>query len=491
MVTRLVSRRAPLVTPPARSSHILVVTAPDDPWPDAPGRDAVRRAKARTAAVDSTPSADAAPVTVQLERGQLVSWVASDPAAGAFERHSKIRKAMAPLLAEHPKTLDIAVYGDEGVRAVAAGDAVYVALVNATPLAAWKRGPRPQALETVTLHGSHAGSAFGRTAAIAEGNLLCRELTSAPANMLTPTIYRTQLAELARQEGWRRREFGLERLQRMGAGAFAAVARGSHQADAAIVHLTYDGRPTARSGSPRAGRSVALVGKGICFDTGGHNLKKDTSMNEMHHDMNGSAVAVGTLLAATRLRLPIKIDVWLAIAQNHLSPSAYTQNEVVTALDGTTIETTHTDAEGRMVLADTLVLAAREAPDEIIDFATLTGSMWVALGSRMSGVISNRDELAARAVAAGLEMGERVVSFPMPADYDEALESTVADVKQCVLESGAADHVLAARFLQRFVDDRPWLHVDLSAVSNKGGLGAVATDVTGFGVALALRLLES
>lgn len=143
-----------------------------------------------------------------------------------------------------------------------------------------------------------------------------------------------------------------------------------------------------------------------------------------------------------------------------------------------------------MVLADALTLAAREKPALILDFATLTGSMTVAVGERMSGVLANRDDLAARAVAAGQAVGERVVAFPLPEDYDEALESPVADVKQCILE-GEADHILAARFLSRFVDDRPWLHMDLSASRCKGGLGAVGSDVTGFGVALGLELLSA
>ena len=142
-----------------------------------------------------------------------------------------------------------------------------------------------------------------------------------------------------------------------------------------------------------------------------------------------------------------------------------------------------------MVLADTLTLAAREKPAAIIDFATLTGSMVMALGERMGGVISNRDDLAAQAVAAGQASGDRVVAFPMPEDYDEALDSTVADVKQCTLD-GEADHILAARFLQRFVADTPWLHVDLSACRCKGGLGAAATDINGFGVGLGLGMLE-
>jgi leucyl aminopeptidase len=235
---------------------------------------------------------------------------------------------------------------------------------------------------------------------------------------------------------------------------------------------------------------VALVGKGICFDTGGHNLKSARTMHGMHKDMNGSAVALGIFLAAAELKLPVRLDCWMAIARNDISPRAYHQNEVVTALNGTTIEIVHTDAEGRMVLADTLALAARAKPDLMVDFATLTGSMHVAVGERYSGVFATREELARRAVAAGAATGERLCAFPMDEDYDEALESEIADVKQCTLE-GEADHILATRFLKRFAGDTPWLHVDLSSAKCKGGLGAVATDVNGFGVAWGVEFLKS
>lgn len=304
-----------------------------------------------------------------------------------------------------------------------------------------------------------------------------------PPNVLTPATYRERIRALAKGAGWDIEEFDLKRLKKLKAGAFMAVSRGSGHQDAAIVRLSYKGQ-----GAGGKVRPIALVGKGICFDTGGHNLKPARYMNNMHDDMNGSAVVLGILHAATRLKLPLRIDAWLAIAQNHLSPEAYTQNEVVKALNGTSIEIVHTDAEGRMVLADTLTLAARAKPESIIDFATLTGSMAVAVGERMSGIIANRDDLAARAVAAGQTVGERVVAFPMPEDYDEELDSPVADVKQCTLQ-GEADHILAARFLQRFVADTPWLHVDLSASRCKGGLGAVGTDITGFGVGMGLELL--
>ena len=193
---------------------------------------------------------------------------------------------------------------------------------------------------------------------------------------------------------------------------------------------------------------------------------------------------------ASQARLPIAIDCWLALAQNLISPRAYKQNDIVTALNGTTIEVVHTDAEGRMVLSDTLTLAAREKPDLIVDFATLTGSMHVALGDRYSGIFASSDDIAREALAAASASGERIAVFPMDDDYDEALESPVADVKQCTLE-GDADHILAARLLKRFTEDRPWIHMDLSGASCKGGLGAVASDVTGFGVAWGYTLLQS
>ncbi|HQR61202.1 MAG TPA: leucyl aminopeptidase family protein, partial [Methylophilaceae bacterium] len=155
------------------------------------------------------------------------------------------------------------------------------------------------------------------------------------------------------------------------------------------------------------------------------------------------------------------------------------------------IEIIHTDAEGRMVLADTLTLASRAKPDVMLDFATLTGSMATALGDRYSGILGNRPELLCKAVGAGRAAGERLCAFPFDADYDTDLDSNIADIKQCTLDGGA-DHILAARFLSRFIEhDVPWLHVDLSSSNRKGGLGAVASDVNGFGVGLGLELIRS
>ena len=467
-----------LVERGSKTTHLLVLLPAGKDWYEAPNS---RIAAAALKRKDKKPETLAkSPLTVELPGACLSVWQRLDTAKPAFDWHETLRKAMKPLLDESPATLDIALYGDAEFRARAGRAAAYVAWLNGVSLTTWKSEKPAASLKHIALHGV-SGLDLNDEKALAEGNLLTRELTRLPPNLLTPASYRKRIRDLARQEGWKIEEYDTAKLKKLKAGAFLAVARGSGHDDAAIVRLAYDGGGK--------GRPLALVGKGICFDTGGHNLKPARYMNNMHDDMNGSAVALGILLAATRLKLAVKLEVWLAIARNHLSPEAYTQNEVVTALNGTTIEIVHTDAEGRMVLADTLALAAKQKPAALIDFATLTGSMTVALGERMSGVIANREDLAERAVKAGREAGERVVAFPMPEDYDEALDSPVADVKQCTLD-GEADHILAARFLNRFVADTPWLHVDLSASRCKGGLGAAGSDITGFGVGLGLGVVR-
>ncbi len=422
------------------------------------------------------------PVAADLPNAALGVWVMLDPEKPVFEQQTALRKALSLVLAEKPQALSISLFGSAAERAHAARLAAYAALVNGTPLPERKKKSEAVALRRISLHGHESRDGYAREQAIAAANFLCRELTALPPNELTPGSYRKRVRELARQRGWRHEEYDLRRLRKMGAGAFAAVAQGSAEDDAAIVHLRYR--------HPRAGKTLALVGKGICFDTGGHNLKPARYMLNMHKDMNGSAVALGILSAAASLKLPVNLDCWLAIARNDISPRAYRQNEIVTALNGTTIEVMHTDAEGRMVLADALALAARAKPDLIVDFATLTGSMHVALGDRYSGIFATSETLARRALESGAASGERVCVFPMDEDYDEALESRVADVKQCSLED-EADHILAVRFLKRFTGDRPWVHMDLSAAWCKGGLGAVATDVTGFGVAWGVEFLQA
>ncbi len=422
------------------------------------------------------------PVAANAADGAMVVWAMLDFDKEPFALQVQMRKAVQLLLDEHPKEIAIAVSGDEVQRRQAAELAAYVVWVNGAPLPVHKKKDEDKSLKNMVIFGCDEQQVFDAIKAGAEGNLLCRTLTVLPPNELTPALYRKRVKKLAEAHDWKHEEFDMKALRKMGAGAFVAVAQGSDPEDAAIVHLSYR--------HAKATKTVALVGKGICFDTGGHNLKPSRYMHNMHEDMNGSGVVLSILLAATLQKLPVNIDCWLAIAQNHIGPKAYKQNDIVRALNGTTIEVIHTDAEGRMVLADTLTLASRAKPDLMIDFATLTGSMEEAVGNRYSGVLGNREKLLQRAVRAGHQTGERLCAFPMDEDYEIELESKFADIKQCTLEGGA-DHILAMRFLNRFVEkDTPWLHVDLSASRCEDGLGAVGTEVTGFGVGWGLAMLQ-
>jgi leucyl aminopeptidase len=321
--------------------------------------------------------------------------------------------------------------------------------------------------------------------AAAQANSLARWLTALPPNKLDASAYQRVLRELARRHGFKFRWLSEAALKRLGAGAFLAVSQGNARRTAGIAHLSY--RPPRHRGRV----DLALVGKGVLFDTGGTNLKAHRGMLDMHTDMNGSAVALATLCALAEQRSPLAVDAWLAITENRTGPEAFVPQDVVSAVNGTTIQVIHTDAEGRMVLADTLALAGRTQPRLIIDYATLTGACVVALGERMSGIFVQPAALATTAVAAGAASGERVWNFPLDADYDTELESRIADVMQCTSDS-KADHILAARFLSRFVPEgMAWIHMDLAAAVRGGGLAHINTDITGFGVRYTLELLRA
>jgi leucyl aminopeptidase len=335
----------------------------------------------------------------------------------------------------------------------------------------------------VRLLGHHERLQLDRSIAEAQGNNLARWLTCLPPNKLDALAYADVLKSLAGDHGWQYKRYSTRQLEKLGAGAFLAVAQGNDDDSAAIIRLRY--RPAARSAAPDLG----LVGKGIIFDTGGTNLKPFASMLDMHGDMQGSAVALGTLLAITGLKLPLAVDCWLAITENRTGPRAYKSQDVVTAANGKTIQTIHTDAEGRMALADTLVFASREKPRLVIDFATLTGTVISAVTTRYSGVFTNQPDWHPRLKRTGQRCGERVWPFPIGKEFLADLKSEVADIQQCSA-SAPGDHILAASFLAEFIEnDTPWIHVDLAASNRKGGLGHVPSDVTGFGVRYALSLL--
>ena len=364
---------------------------------------------------------------------------------------------------------------------IEAGTAAAWAATTALP--AFKSKPANPSLLSSIVPITRQALPARRLAAVAEAGDLVRWLTALPPDRLHPAGFRRLAEGLARRHGWQARFYGEASLRRLGAGAFLAVTRGSARRDAGILHLRYRPRGAAR------GAPIALVGKGLCFDTGGTNLKSHKYMLDMHTDMAGSAVALAAMVALSRLRYRRPLDAWLALAENRIGPDAYQPEEVVTATNGTTIQVVHTDAEGRMVLADTLALASRSSPAAIIDFATLTGACVQALTARYSGAFASREDWRAPVERAGRESGERVWCFPTDADFDHELDSKVADLVQCTVD-GKGDHIYAARFLRRFVGKEiPWLHVDLSAAVRAGGLAHVPTDITGFGVRFLASLL--
>ena len=409
----------------------------------------------------------------------------SDAPPAAFELLSFAGSLAAHALHDNPASVALLVAGFNPEETAAIVRALILALsAHCFALPAYKStATAGKRLRTIRLIGSNDRIDTARTLTEADATNLARWLTSLPPNKLDATAYRKIIASLAKKHSWKMEFLDEKALQRAGAGAFLAVAQGNATKDAGIVHLRY------RPGKKTAKAKLALVGKGIIFDTGGTNLKPFSSMLDMHCDMAGSAVALATLLALTELRYDSPVDCWLAITENRLSNDAYKSRDIVTAANGTTIEVIHTDAEGRMALADTLALASKKSPQTIIDFATLTGTCVSALTDRYSGAFTNQPNLHSALINAGEQSGERVWPFPMDADFDEEIRSKVADVLQCAA-SGGGDHIQAARFLQRFVPEKSaWMHIDLSAATRKGGLAQVPTEITGFGVRFALNLI--
>jgi len=430
--------------------------------------------------------ADSRPVIFDLpnKNSSHVAFACIESSINSFDLLTLARKMVAAHSSSNPAQLGICIHGFNDEESERLAEAlISAALAASATLPSFKSDKQPSSrLTKLSLFGVRARHGFKQSFAVAEGNALTRSLSMLPPNKLTPTEYLKEIKKIARENKWKLEFYNEKILKKKKAGAFLAVSQGSPKADSGIVRLRY----TPKNAK---GKKVFLVGKGICYDTGGTNLKPANYMFGMHEDMQGSAVALGILLALSKLNYNRPVECWMALAMNHIGPKAYKPNDVITASDGTTIEVVHTDAEGRMVLSDTLALASKEKPSLILDFATLTGGCMYSIGTSYSGVFTNKKEWHADLIKAGEDSGERVWPFPLDEDFDEMIKSDIADVKQCSQESGV-DHILASRFLQRFVKhDTPWVHMDLSSSNKKGGLAHVPTDTIGFGVRYTVNLL--
>ncbi len=297
-----------------------------------------------------------------------------------------------------------------------------------------------------------------RGSIMAEMQNLARDLGNEPANLMTPTIMAARAQQLAADVGLECTIIERAEAERLKMGSYLSVSNGSVQPPKFIV-LNY------RGAGPR-GRTIALVGKGITFDTGGISLKPPADMDAMKGDMSGAAVVIGAIGAIARLKLPVNVMVVAPCTENMPSGSATKPGDVVYAMDGQSIEVINTDAEGRLVLADGIAYAKANGATTVIDVATLTGAVRVALGTFRFGIFCNNDRLMAEMERAGDLAGEKMWRLPLDDEYGELIKSPVADMKNT---GGApAGSITAAKFIQNFAGDTPWAHLDIAAIDMVG-----------------------
>jgi leucyl aminopeptidase len=308
-----------------------------------------------------------------------------------------------------------------------------------------------------------------------------RDLGNGPANLVTPTFLANRAAEVAAEVGVKCTIYGRKEIERMKMGGLLAVNRASAEEPRFIV-LEYNPK--------KAKKHVALVGKGITFDSGGISIKPAEKMEEMKFDMCGAAAVIGTIEAAARLGLPVRLTGCIPSTDNLPSGSAYKPGDIITMMSGKTVEIVNTDAEGRMILGDALHYASKLKPDHLLDYATLTGACVVALGSEASGLFTANDELAQKLIEAGEKVGERLWRLPEWDDYKDLIRSEWADMKNSGGRWGGA--ITAALFLKEFVDCPSWAHLDIAGTAYmEHETAREPRGATGAGVRMTIAFLES
>ena len=343
---------------------------------------------------------------------------------------------------------------------------------------------QPKHLERLVL--SASGDLEGT---VAEAALLteavneARELQNRPGNDLTPTALAEHAQALGREIGTLSVEVeGRDGLSRRGMGAFAAVAQGSEQ-EPALITLRYEG-------AAAQGPVLGFVGKAVTFDSGGISLKPGAKMSEMKFDMSGGAAVIAAAAAIARLGLPVRLLAVVGATENLPSGRSVKPGDIVTAANGKTIEVNNTDAEGRMVLADCLCHAVAEGAERIVDLATLTGAVIVALGSTYAGLMGNDEELAERVTAAGERTGEIVWRLPLHPEYDELVKGKYGDLDNAP-EARKAGTIVGAAFLSNFVGETPWAHLDIAGSAWDLERAYASKGASGYGVRLLVELAKS
>ena len=340
-------------------------------------------------------------------------------------------------------------------------------------------------LASITLIGNSDKTIVDKAAVIANGVCYARDISNHPPNILTPTYIANDAVKIAKaNKNMSSKIIDVSKFEALGLGSFYGVAMGAHE-PAKLILVEY-------RGGKKNDKPIALVGKGLTFDSGGISIKPSSKMDEMKFDMCGSAVVMGVLKAVAELNPKLNIIFAVGSTENMPGGKAQRPGDIVTAYNGKTIEVLNTDAEGRLVLADVLAYVVKNyQPKEILDFATLTGAVLVALGDRASGLMGNNSSIIKKVKKASEKSGERVWELPMWEEYSKDIKSTVADIRN-LGRPPLAGTIAGGVFLQEFVDNIPWCHLDIAGTawgpkepSYQPKLGA-----TGVGVRLVYEFLE-
>jgi leucyl aminopeptidase len=367
------------------------------------------------------------------------------------------------------------------------GDPAAEAIVAGTVLAGYRfdrfksdEGDETARVESLTLLGPAElldAATRGRIAAAAQNR--ARDLQNTPANFATPSFLAERAEEIAAAaEAVSVEVLGRAELEEKRMGGLLAVSQGGPQEPKLIV-LRYAGGGE--------GPTLGFVGKGVTFDTGGISLKPSAGMQEMKMDMSGAAAVLEAVAAIAELRLPVDLIAVVPSTENMPSGTAIKPGDVITQYNGKTVEVNNTDAEGRLILADALAYAAEQGAERIVDLATLTGAVVIALGSTYAAVISNDNELAAEVVRAGEESGELTWRLPLHPEYKDLMKGSVADLSN-LAKKRKAGTITAGSFLEEFVDGTPWAHVDIAGTAWDVGREYVGNDASGYGVRLLVEL---
>lgn len=343
---------------------------------------------------------------------------------------------------------------------------------------------RPDTLESAILVGGAGEAAFGRAVRRAEivaaAVTRARDWVNEPAGTLTPRRLAAEAESLATSRGLSVKVLGPAECRELGMGMYLAVSQGSDE-EPRFVHVAYKPKAPAK-------RRVCIIGKGVTFDSGGLSLKPSNAMEDMKVDMAGAAAVLSAVAAVAELESPVEVHAIAACTENMPSGKSYKLGDVLRSMAGKTVEINNTDAEGRLTLGDAITYALKQEPDEIFDFATLTGACVVALGPHVAGVMTNDTVLSEKWLAAAKSAGEEMWPLPLPERLREMLKSDVADMKNTGERYGGA--LTAGLFLKEFVGSTPWVHVDIAGpASADKEYGATPKGGTGFAVATLLEYL--